>query len=99
MQQQIVITMPKISRKVTIKKRLQTELQATIAFSCYDSSSLLQSGDSTKQATLQQQIFDSHVPVNSSDEEDDRMSQMKLFLEGEGKFKYLFEIEKKKFSS
>ena len=74
--------MPKVSRKVAITKRLQTELQATIAFACYDSSSGLQSGDSTKQATLQQQIFDSYMPVNSSDKEDDRMSQMELFFGG-----------------
>ena len=91
--------MPNVSRKVTITKRLQTELQATIAFACYDSSLGLQSGDSTKQATLQRQIFDSYMPVNSSDKEDDRMSQMELFLEGEGKFKYLFEIEKENCSS
>ena len=90
--------MPRISRKVTITKRLQTELQATIAFSCYDSSVILQSGDSTKQATLQQQIYDLYMPVKSSDEEDDRMSEIELFLEGEGKFKYLFEIEKENVS-
>ena len=34
------------------------------------------------------------VSVKSSDKDDDRMSQIELFLEGEGKFKYLFEIEK-----
>ena len=67
--------MPLISRKLTISKRLQTELQATIAFACYDSSELLQSGDSTKQTTLQQQIYDMFMPVKSSDNDDDRMSQ------------------------
>ena len=65
--------MPKISRKITITKRLQREFQATIAFAYCNSSSGLHSGNSSKEATLQQQIFDSYMPVNSSDKEDDRM--------------------------
>ena len=60
-----------ISRKLTITKRLQIELQATIKFACYDSSEILQSVDSTKQTTLQQQIYDVFMPVKSSDKEDD----------------------------
>ena len=86
--------MPNTPRKITIPKRLQTELQATIAFSCYDSDALLQSGDSTKQTTLQQQIFDIYMPVKRACKDDDRMSQIELFLEGQGRFKYLFEVEK-----
>ena len=71
--------MPLISRKLTISKRLQTELQATITFACYDSSELLQSGDSTKQTTLQHQIHYMFMPVKSPEKDDDRMSQIELY--------------------
>ena len=86
--------MPNPARKVSIPKRLQTELQATIAYGCYDSDLLLRSGDSAKQSTLQQQIFDMYMPDKNVDIENDQLSEIELFLAGEGKYKYLFEREK-----
>ena len=84
--------MPHVSRKVLLPKRLQTELQASIAFACYDSDSALQSGDSIRVKQLTQLIFDQYMPGTSSD--NDEMSQVELFLSGLGAYKYLFEIEK-----
>ena len=81
-------------RKISVPKRLQTELQATIAFSCYDSDLLLRSGDSAKQSTLCQQMFDMYMPDKRLNKDKDRLSEIELFLEGEGKYKYLFEREK-----
>ena len=84
--------MPRVSRKVLLPKRLQTELQASIAFACYDSDTALKSGDSKRVKQLTQLIFDQYMPGTSSDS--DEMSHIELFLSGSGVYKYLFEEER-----
>ena len=74
--------MPRVSRKVLLPKRLQTELQASIAFACYDSDTALKSGDSKRVKQLTQLIFDQYMPGTSSDS--DEMSHIELFLSGSG---------------
>ena len=89
--------MRRIVRKSLITKRLQTELQANIAFACYDSDKVHKSGDSANQQKVQTKIFEMYQPVKSSDTDEDiysdNMSHVKLLLEGEGVYKYLFELE------
>ena len=47
---------------------LQTKLQATIAYACYDSDVILKSGDSAKVKELSQKIFDMYMPAADSDD-------------------------------
>ena len=72
-----------------ISKRLQTELQSLIAFGCYDSNFVLKCGKSAKKNTLVTKIHQLYMPSNNSDS--DHVSQIELFLEGRGKYKYFFE--------
>ena len=83
--------MPRTKRNATITKRLQTELQSLIAFSCYDSKEILQCGKSAKRSAVVDRLLNMYMP--SSNQNDDRMSHVEQLLEGYGKFKHLF-VEK-----
>ena len=76
-------------RNLAIPKRLQTELQALIAFGCYDSDSVLKCGKSAKKSTLLAKLHTLYMPSNNHDS--DHVSQIELLLEGKGKYKHLFE--------
>ena len=76
-------------RNLAIPKRLQTELQALIAFGCYDSDSVLKCGKSAKKSTLITKLHTLYMPSNNHDS--DHVSQIELLLEGKGKYKHLFE--------
>ena len=81
--------MPRLrKRNPLISKRLQTELQALIAFSCYDSKEILQSGKSSKRQTIIDTLLCLYMP--SSNDGDDYVSHIDQFLEGLGRFKCLF---------
>ena len=83
--------MPCTKRNAIITKRLQTELQSLLAFSCYDSKMILQCGKSAKKSTVIDRMLGMYMP--SSNPNDDRMSHVEQLLEGYGKFKHLF-VEK-----
>ena len=72
-----------------ITKKLQTELQSLIAYGCYDSDSVLKSGTSSKKSDLSKKIGQLYRP--SSVPNDDFVSYVELFMQGQGKFKYLFD--------
>ena len=75
---------------ILITKRLQTELQALIAFACYNSDEILECGKSSKRQTVVNNMLCLYMPLSNGD---DKVSYVEQFLEGLGKFKYLF-IEK-----
>ena len=71
-----------------VTKKLQTELQSLIAYGCYNSKSVLKSGDSAKKSNVMKRINNLYMPkVGNSD----NLSHVESFLEGKGKYKYLFE--------
>ena len=74
-----------------ITKHLQTELQATIAFACYDSTEILQSGKSMRRDDIKDFLCKLYLPPN--DKDDERISNVYMFLEGKGRFKAMFNIE------
>ena len=71
-----------------VTKKLQTELQSLIAYGCYDSPSVLKAGDSAKKSDIMKKIHDLYMPLMGKG---DHFSQVEMFLEGKGKYKYLFE--------
>lgn len=71
-----------------VSKTLQTELQAMIAFVCYDSNELRDSGKTMKKDVLAQKLYDLYMPPNSK--KDNRLRMIEMFLIGSGKFKGLF---------
>ena len=72
-----------------ITKKLQTKLQSLIAYGCYDSDSVLKSGTSSKKKDLSKKIAKLYRPSGNTD--DDFISYVELFMQGKGKFKYLFD--------
>ena len=85
------ITMPRprnVRLKSSISKRLQTELQSLIAFSCYDSKDVLRCGKSAKKQTLIDNLGKLYMPSNKPD--DEHVSHVEQFLEGIGMFTCLF---------
>ena len=84
------ITMPLVrTRSLSISKPLHTELQALIAFGCYDSDSVLKRGKSAKKATIIAKLHNLYMP--SRNRCCGQISQIELILEGKGKYKHLFE--------
>ena len=82
-----IIKRPKLNNKNVLKK-LQTELQALIAYGCYDSKQVLKSGNSAKKNDIINNLCNLYMTkLNSSD----HLSQVEAFLEGQGKYSYLFE--------
>lgn len=71
-----------------VTKKLQTELQALIAYGCYHSTSVLMSGDSAKKSDIMKKIHSLYMPKMGAG---DHLSNVELFLEGRGKYKDLFE--------
>ena len=92
--------MPRSSRNPNsdIPKRLLTELQSLVAFSCYDSNDVLKRGASAKRETIIQKIANLCFPSNSVG---DRISFVDLMLEGKGRFRHLFNdsVSKEGFST
>lgn len=76
-------------RNLCILKRLQTELQALIAFGCYDSDFVLKCGKSAKKSTFIAKLHKPYIPSNDRDGR--HVSQIELLLEGKIKYKHLFE--------
>ena len=72
-----------------VSKRLQTELQSLIGYSCYNSNSVLKCGKSAKKLTIMNKMYELYMPSPNPD--DDRLSSVELFLEGKGRFRYFFE--------
>ena len=82
------------SRKKTgihVPCRLQTELQSTIVFVCYDNDQLLKTGKSAKVKTLKKKMLDLYMPPSKKGE--DHISYSELFLPSLGVFKHLFTHE------
>ena len=76
-----------------VTKKLQCELQATIAFACYDSDEVLRSGKSVNNKMLIENLSKLYFP--SRNKNDNRVSYTQLFLKGQQRFKALFEFSKK----
>ena len=76
-------------QKSAVSKRLQTELQSLIAYSCYDSADVLQCGTAAKKQTQVDKLYHRFMPSNKAD--DDHVSNVEQFLEGIGVFSFLFE--------
>ena len=61
-----------------VPKRLQTKLQATIAFACYDSDEVLKAGKSAIRGTVSEILSKLYLPpINKKDE---RVCYVDLFL-------------------
>ena len=71
-----------------VTKKLQTELQATIAYGCYDSNQVLRSGKSCRKDDLVTKINQLYMPKT---DDEDNLSHVEMFLEGKGKYTYLFD--------
>ena len=76
-----------------VTKKLQCELQATIAFACFDSDEVLRAGKSANNKMLMQIMSKLYFP--SPNKDDNRISYTHLFLTGAQRFKALFEFAKK----
>ena len=76
------------SNNKDVTKKLQTEMQATIAYGCYDSPQVLRSGNSCRKDDLVKKINDLYMPKPN---DDDSLSHVEMFLEGKGKYSYLFD--------
>ena len=50
------------SKRVIIPARLQSELQSTIAFACYDNDQVLKAGKSNKVKNLKQKMLQLYMP-------------------------------------
>ena len=72
-------------KKLHITKTLQTEIQAMIAYACYDSDSICDSGVTMPKAKLVTKLYHLYMPPNNKN--DDRLGMVKLFLSGSGQFK------------
>ena len=72
-----------------VTKKLQTELQALMAYGCYDSPSVLQAGDSAKKSGVSREILRLYMP---SGQDGDHLSHVDKLLEGKDKYRYLFEV-------
>ena len=71
-------------------KALQSELQALIAFACYESEEVIGSGHDIKMDTQIQKMYQMFMPNPGND---DHISLVEQFLQGKGCFQYLFEHE------
>ena len=71
-----------------VTKKLQTELQALIAYGCYDSKNALNGGQSHRKDDLIKKINDLYMPKSGDDE---HLSHVDMFLEGKGKYSYFFD--------
>ena len=76
-------------KKASVSKRLQTELQATIAYASYDNNFCLNSGRSFRQKQLKETLYNLYMPSNHK--KSDHVSYVQQFLSGKGVFQYLFE--------
>ena len=70
-------------------KRLQSEMQATIAFACYDNDEVLKDGKGMNKNSQMKKIHDLYMP--SVPEDKVRMCFVDQFLKGANQFKGLFE--------
>ena len=83
--------MPRRKKDDAITKRLQIELQSSLAFSIWDSTGICNAGKSMKKAVMLKTMEKMYFP--KLNKKDDRMSAVDLFLAGQGKFKYFFDID------
>ena len=77
-------------------KRIQSEMQATIAFACYDSDEVLKHGKGMNKNSQKAKILDLYMPSNCEDkvrEDKVRMCYVDQFLKGANQFKGLFECK------
>ena len=79
------------SKRIIVPSRLMSELQSTIAFTCYDNDQDLKTGKSNKIKVLKQKMLQLYMPPFNLN--DDRISYVELILSGRGVFKYLFDCE------
>ena len=56
------------SNNKDVTKKLQTEMQATIAYGCYDSPQVLRSGNSCRKDDLVKKINDLYMPKPNDDD-------------------------------
>ena len=70
-------------------KRMQVEMQATIAFACYDNNKVLKDGKGMSKKAQVQKILDLHMPLVPEDKV--RMCFVDQFLKGSNQFKGLFQ--------
>ena len=71
-----------------VTKKLQTELQALIAYGAYDSDQVLRGGDSCCKDDVIKKINNLYMPNIANN---DNLSHVEMFLEGKGKYSYFFE--------
>ena len=69
-------------------KTLQSELQALIAFACYESDHMIGSGHDMTHQDQKEKMYNMYMP---DPDKKDHISYVEQFLQGEGCFKYLFE--------
>ena len=72
-----------------VTKTLQTELQALIAYACYDSNKIRDSGRTMLKAKLVTKLFHMYMPPIAK--HNNQVGMVKLFLSGSRKFKGLFD--------
>ena len=68
-----------------VTKRLQCELQATIAFACFDSDEILRAGKSESNKVLIEILRKQYFP-SPNKEDKNRLSYTQLFLSGAQRF-------------
>ena len=76
------------SNNKNVSKKLQTKIQALIAYGCYDSNQVLKAGDSMTKKDIIQRIRDLFMPKIDNE---DSLSHVESFLEGKGKYCHLFD--------
>ena len=82
--------MPRTNRiKFKGSKRLQTEMQATIAFACYDNDEVLKDGKGMNKKAQQKKMVDLYMPAVPPDKV--RMCYVDQFLKGANQFSGLFQ--------
>ena len=72
-----------------VTKKLQTELQALLAYGCYNSPSVLQTGDLGRKSDTLKEISRLYMP---SGQDEDHLSHVDKLLEGKDKYRCLFEV-------
>ena len=72
-----------------VTKKLQTELQALLAYNCYNSPSVLQTGDLGRKSDTLKEISRLYMP---SGQDEDHLSHVDKLLEGKDKYRCLFEV-------
>ena len=77
----------KLNNPVT--KKLQTELQALLAYGCYDIPSVLQAGESATQAMLMKELLRLYMPLV---DDNNHLLHVDKLLEGKDKYSHLFDI-------